>query len=154
MKLRHLSSILLLATAGALLSCSRDATAPGPLAAGRLVASATEPLLLSLNVRPPIPGERLPNVEVTAVAGAVRIEVDRWDIACTLANATVGRGPGVLTFVARVYGDPRSLCAGGNVVEYAGVIGGVAPGRYTVHVYEGGFEGAPRWIGTKTVTVR
>ena len=155
MKFRYLPSLFVLATVGAQLSCSRDATTgPSGLIGSQLVANANEPLQLTLNVRTPIPRERLPRVRVTAMTGSVRVQVDREDFACTLANGFVGRGPGVLTFVARVGGDPRANCSGGWVVEYAGVMKDVAPGRYTVHVYEGGFEGVPRWLTTATVTVQ
>ena len=148
MKSRHALSMLLVAALGAQLACSRDTVVSSTLFA----PEGTEPLPLTVRVRPPVFRERLPAIEVSGLAGSIRVEVARPDIGCTLAQATVGREPGVLTVVARVGGDPLALCSGGNVVEYAGVIGGVAPGRYTVHIFEAVGDGAPRRLGTRTVT--
>jgi len=151
MRRSHVLSMLLLVGLGAQLACSDDAFDPGgPFAP----AEATEPLALTLRTRPPVFMERLPALEVSGVVGGIRVQVARPDIACTIAEASVGRAPGVLTVVARVSGDPLAFCSGGLVVEYAGVINGLAPGRYTVHVYEAVGDGTPRRLGTRTVTAQ
>ena len=147
----HALSILLFAAMGVQLACSGNATSPSALLH---VAEGTEPLALTLRVRPPVFLERLPALKVSGLAEGIRVEVARPDFACTLASATVGREPGVLTVVARVGGHPLALCAErGYVVEYAGVINGLVPRRYTVHIYEAVANGAPRRLGTRTVTV-
>ena len=148
MKCRHPISLLLFAVLGLQLACSHSTT---PFET--FVPATSEPLALTLRVRSRVAGERLPAVKVSGLVGSVRVEVARLDLACTLAQGSVGREPGVLTFVARVGGDPSALCASGFVVEYAGVIGSVAPGRYTVHVFEAVGDGLPQRLGTRTVTV-
>ena len=146
----HVLSMFLLVGLGAQLACSDDALGPG----GLFAPEATEPLALTLRTRPPVFMERLPALEVSGVVGGIRVQVARPDIGCTIAEASVGRAPGVLTVVARVGGDPLALCAGGFVVEYAGVIDDITPGRYTVHVYEAVGDGTPRRLGTRTVTAQ
>ena len=147
----HVLLMFLLVGLGAQLACSDDPFDPGgPFAP----AEATEPLPLTLRTRLPTFKQHLPALEVSGVVGGIRVQVARPDIACTIAEASVGRAPGVLTVVARVWGDPLALCAGGFVVEYAGVINGLAPGRYTVHVYEAMGGGTPRRLGTRTVTAQ
>lgn len=148
MKSRPALSMLLVAALGAQLACSGD----GVVSSTVFAAEGTEPLPLTVRVRSPVFRERLPAIEVSGLAGSIRVEVARPDFACTLAQASVGRGPGVLTVVARVGADPLALCAGGGVVEYSGVIDGLAPG-YTVRVYEAVGDGTPRHLGTRTVTV-
>ena len=149
MKPRQVLPMFLVAALGAQLACSSKAV--GPVDA--LVPDATEPLPLTLVVRWPIFRERLPALEVSPLAGSIRVEVARPAIGCTLGRAFVGRQPGVLTFVARVGANPAAVCLEGQVVEYAGVIAGVAPGRYTVHVYEAVASGSPVRLGTRTVAV-
>ena len=139
---RNLLSVLLLVGMGVQAACT-DSLVPG----------ATEPLALTVQTRPPVAGERLPVLEVTGHAGTVRVQVARPDLACTLAEASVGRVAGTLTVVARVSGDPAALCAGGFVVEYAGLIEDLASGQYRVRIYEAVGSGRPRLLGTRTVTV-
>jgi hypothetical protein len=145
MKRRHVSWMLLLAGLATQLACSGEAVGP-------IQPEATEPLALTLRVRKPVFRERLPALAVSGVAGGVRVQVARWDFACTDARAAVDRQPGLLTVVVHVGGNPFALCQSGYVVEYSGVIGGLAPGRYTVRVYEAVGDGTPRRIGSKTVT--
>lgn len=149
MEIQCVRSMFLLAALVAQLACASDGVGPGPL----LVADPTEPLALTTRVRKPVYRERVPDLEVSSLAGSIRVEVARPDLACTIARGWVGREPGVLTVLARVGGDPSALCASGYVVEYAGIVDGLARGRYTVHVHEAVGGGAPRWLGTKTVTV-
>jgi hypothetical protein len=114
----------------------------------------TEPLALNVRVRPLLPGERLPMFEVNDYAGAVRVQVARPDLACTLAEASVSRVATTLTVVARVRTNPVALCARGWVVEYSGVIENLVSGRYHVRIYEAEGSGRPVLIGTKTITAR
>jgi len=142
--------MFLVAALGAQLACSSKVVDP----VDALVPDATEPLPLTLLVRRPIFRERLPALEVSGITGSIRVEVARPAIGCTLAEALVRRQPGVLTVVARVAGDPAALCLEeGQVVEYAGVVARVAPGRYTVHVYEAVADGSPVRLGSRTVAV-
>jgi hypothetical protein len=141
MALRTALAALLLV--GGLAACT-DSLGPGVI----------EPLALNVRVRPSLAGERLPMFEVDAYAGAVRVQVARPDLACTVAEASVSRVAMTLTVVARVRVNPVALCARGWVVEYSGVIENLVSGRYHIRIYEALGSDRPRWIGAKTVTVR
>lgn len=143
---RGRGSWMLLAALVAQLACADGGIDPGP----ELVPEATEPLELTLRTRRPVFGERFPQVEMTSVPRGIRVRVVRPDLNCTLAQAWVGREPGVLNVVARVGGNPLALCAGGFVVEYSGVVEAEA-GSYTVRVYEALGDGTPRRLRTRNV---
>jgi hypothetical protein len=149
MKTRSTVRALLIAALSAQFGCSSKAVAP----ADGVVPEATEPLPLTFVVRSRMPAEHLPRIEVSGLFQSVRVEIARPSIGCTIGTALVGRKPGVLTFVARVGGDPAALCEGGTVVEYEGVIHGVERGTYTVHVYEAVGDGPPVRLGTRSVAV-
>jgi type IV pilus biogenesis protein CpaD/CtpE len=139
---RRRRSVLLLAVVGMQVACTDP-----------IVPETTEPLALTVETRPPVAGERLPAIDVTGLAGAVRVRVARSDLPCAVADATVRRTSGALTVVAHVSGNPAALCAGGSVVEYSSVIDELPAGFYRVRVYEAVFDDLPHLLGTKTVLV-
>jgi hypothetical protein len=113
----------------------------------------SEPLPLSVRHRALAAAERLPQVRIDGVARAVQISVERAAFCNTQARATIARSPGQLTSVSHVGGDPAALCAPvfNLVVEYVGVVSGLAPGRYRVQVYEAVGDGKPVLLSTTTV---
>lgn len=116
----------------------------------------SEPLALSVRHRAPAARERLPMVRVEPAAGTVHVRVNRAAFCNTQARATIARSPGRLIIVARVGADPAAQCTQGfsSVVEYEGVVSGLAPGRYRVWVHEAVGDGRPRLVAVATVTVR
>jgi hypothetical protein len=115
----------------------------------------SEPLTLSVHHRAPVVGERLPKVRVEPAAGAVQVRVERAAFCDTQARATIARSRTQFKVVAHVGPNPAANCTPNFnlVVEYDGVISGLAPGRYWVWVYEGVGDGRPRLMAIETVTV-
>src|SRR5688500_3539910 len=146
--MKHTRVLTMLLIAG--LACSGEGIEPGY----PFVPKPTEPLALTVETRLPVSGERLPEVDVSAVAGGVQVRVARPPrFGCLLAEAAVGRGPGVLAVFAEVSGHPSAICAGERVWEYSGAITDVEPGRYTVDIYEAWADLPFKRIATRTVTV-
>ena len=115
---------------------------------------ADRPIALTVVTRDPRAADRLPALQVTGAAGAVRFHVARPAFCATLADGRAGVRGQEVTIVATVAGNPAALCIGGAlVVEYSGEVAGLARGRYTVHVWEAVADGPPRSLGTATVEV-
>ena len=131
------------------LAC-RESAAPDPPPA----PAASEPLVLSVWTRAPERGERLPVVRVAGAPATLAVQVTRRAFCATLAEGAVARAPGELAVVARVGGDPGALCSGDPaVVEYGGLVTGLAAGQYRVRVYEAVGDGPARLLSTTAVTV-
>jgi hypothetical protein len=115
----------------------------------------SEPLTLSVRHRAPVAGERLPKVRVEPAAGALHIRVERAALCDTQARATIARSRTALRVVARVSANPAANCTPNinRVVEYTGVISGLAPGRYRVWLFEGVGIRRPELIAAPTVAV-
>lgn len=132
------------------LACNNSAApiAPSP------PPEASERLAVSVLTRRPVAGERLPVVRVLGAPSALAVQVTRPAFCATLAEAAVSRAPGEIAVVARVGGDPAALCTGEPfVVEYGGLVTGLAAGRYRVRVYEGVGDRPARLLSIASVTI-
>ncbi|MBC7791391.1 MAG: hypothetical protein H7Z74_15710 [Anaerolineae bacterium] len=99
-------------------------------------------------------GERLPVVRVLGAPAAFAVQVTRPAFCATLAEAAVSRAPGEIAVVTRVGGNPAALCTGEPfVVEYGGLVTGLAAGRYRVRVYEAVGDGPAGFLSSANVTI-
>ena len=117
---------------------------------------ADDPLALSVQHRLARTPERLPDVMVVGAAGALQFRVARQALCATLASGRAGVNDREVTIVATVSPNPAALCTprlDGLVVEYSGVVGLLAPGPYTVYVWERYPEQRARLLRTTTVWV-
>ena len=122
-----------------------------------LTAPATSEILpVSVQTRSPVAGEIVPTVRVSGGMGYVAVRVTTTGACATVVSAGVRRRADELAVVARVGPNPLALCAAVLqflVADYQGTITAVAPGNYRVRVFEAFADGAPKLIGSATVSV-
>jgi hypothetical protein len=102
-----------------------------------------------------LPAERVPAVQVVGGAGLIQIRVSRPALCTAITNARVGVTGRELTMITNVSPNPAALCAplGGQLLEYSGTVRALAPGTYTVRVWESFSVARPDLLETTTVTV-
>ena len=146
--MEYSSSLRLLLVGGLLsqTSCGEALTAP----------ATSEILPVSVHTRSPNAGEIVPTVRVSGGMGYVAVSVTRTAMCATLVSAGVSRGANELAVVAHVGPNPAAMCASvlqTQVVDYGGIINAVGAGTYRVRVFEAILDGAPKLIGSATVSV-